>query len=193
MDIPPGALIHQEKPLFILLRGEYEIPSGVTAHSSWGEWLKLPLNGSLPPSSGDVLYDRFLATSLRCGVVLIGKQDVEISGAFVTATRFNHSCEPNVHAHWVPEEQQMYFRTLRQVKEGAELSICYDSGTLLFPKDTRKQKLLERFRFICNCVCCGLCTSDSDSRRLGLKSIVEGLAHTIPVQLRIQMVSNDRK
>lgn len=159
-------MIHQEKPFLYLCSNEYPVPPQDPQARQWQTWLRLrPDVLSLP--------ELFRTTSLRCGTIRRGTRQVETSGVFLQAARFNSSCQPNVHAHWNQREGYMDFRALRNIAADEELCICYDPPTLLYSSAERQQRLLTKFGFSCVCPPCSQENLDSDRRRTDLRRIIE--------------------
>jgi hypothetical protein len=88
------------------------------------------------------------------------------SGLYETQSLFNHSCEPNC-LKLIPanEHGASEIWTIKEVKAGEELCICYFS-----PRESSaaviRQYVEENHRFVCSCTkCCGLgyCKNDSGS------------------------------
>jgi len=73
---------------------------------------------------------------------------------------FNHSCRPNaaVYAH-ESEDELVQVRLLRDVQQGQEIAICYDSSLHKMPKQRRQALLHSRWGFECGCP---RCTTQSD-------------------------------
>lgn len=73
-------------------------------------------------------------------------------GILFYATRLNHSCVPNV--SYKREGNHMVFRTKRAIKAGEEIFDAYISPNL--SKSERKEQLLARYGFDCQCCRCKL-------------------------------------
>lgn len=71
-------------------------------------------------------------------------------GILFTATRLNHSCEPNVAYH--RDGNHMIFKTKHLIKAGEELFDSYISTNM--SKGERKEALLRRYGFDCQCCRC---------------------------------------
>ncbi|KAI0760521.1 SET domain-containing protein [Fomes fomentarius] len=74
------------------------------------------------------------------------------AGVFLTASRFNGSCHPNVYHHLDPESHQMVFRAVTDIAAGEELCITYCN--ILATRHERQAELKESFRFECCCIAC---------------------------------------
>ena len=98
----------------------------------------------------------------------------ELAGIFLTASRFNSSCTPNVSKAWDEIRNVMVFRTLRDIQEGEEL--CFNYCDVLATKDERKRILQDEFGFECNCSAClleGDEAAESDRRRTAILRLFE--------------------
>lgn len=69
------------------------------------------------------------------------------------ASLFNHSCRPNA-AVGNPGGDKVQVRAIRNVKEGQELCICYDSALFWLPTERRRPELRRRWGFECGCPRC---------------------------------------
>lgn len=90
----------------------------------------------------------------------------EFSGPCVyeIASRFNHDCLPNM-ARGFSEESYIVFRALRDIKKGEELSNNYIQAS--GPTEVRRQALLKKYRFVCQCQSC------RENRFLSLSDVME--------------------
>lgn len=104
------------------------------------------------------------------------------AAVFLLASRFNHSCMPNVHYSWqhkLGSSGPQVFHALRDIAPGEELTISYlgirgtvDSAT------NRQERLMSCFKFKCVCSCCVLTGSarlESDSRRKEIDDMVQAV------------------
>ncbi|KAK4705358.1 hypothetical protein P7C70_g847, partial [Phenoliferia sp. Uapishka_3] len=107
-------------------------------------------------------------------------------GLYGVASRFNHSCVPNVNHHFDRERKVLVYMATRDVEADEELCSYYTF--LLAPSKQRKQELEERFKFTC---ACEVCSSDeatisaSDKRRGAIKATLEAIPTLIASPLRI--------
>jgi len=135
------------------------------------------LSASSTPSGHGLHYDKFKANALRCGTYRHPNLQIEeaASGFFPLSSRINSSCVPNLHAHWNARKQHMEFRALRTIHQGEELCICYDVNTLLYSKEDRRQRLHDRYGFVCRCRICSrpLSTHNSDLLRSSHREIIK--------------------
>lgn len=91
------------------------------------------------------------------------------AGVFLTASRFNGSCHPNVYHHLDPESHRMVFRAVTDIAAGEELCITYCD--ILATRHERQAELKESFRFECCCIACSRTGQEvrrSDDRRTRL-------------------------
>ncbi|KAI9209539.1 uncharacterized protein BJ171DRAFT_453684 [Polychytrium aggregatum] len=72
-------------------------------------------------------------------------------GLFPLASMFNHSCSPNC-SFVGGSHGRLVIRTLRPIARGEELCVSYVD--LFYPKDKRREKLLETKFFFCDCSRC---------------------------------------
>jgi hypothetical protein len=73
------------------------------------------------------------------------------SDVFWLASRFNHSCIPNVHNAYNPTIRMETFHSTRDIEAGEELTISYVSGISV--RDER-QAQLKSWGFQCSCPAC---------------------------------------
>jgi hypothetical protein len=68
---------------------------------------------------------------------------------------FNHSCLPNAAVYAAAEGKgRVQVRMIRDVAEGQEVAICYDSALLSREREYRQQQLMARWGFRCGCPRC---------------------------------------
>lgn len=163
--ITRGTRILEEPPLFklILARGEGATAQALKALSEKDieGFLRLTnCHPNMPLLSGIVETN-----SMPCGATGIGPIAAK-AGLFLTASRFNSSCRPNVNNIWHEESQTIRIYALRDIADGEELCLCYVS--LLDTKAERHKDTMRAFAFECTCVACrltGVEASISDNRR----------------------------
>ena len=100
------------------------------------------------------------------------------AGVFLTASRFNSSCHPNVYHYLDPNLRQMVFRAATDIAPGEELCITY--AELFATRDERRAELQRSFRFTCHCVACARTGEDlkrSDDRRTRVADIFNELPY----------------
>lgn len=113
----------------------------------------------------------------------VGKQGEDESpggtytGLFSVASRFNHSCVPNVHYEHVrlPSSPRpgaadvMILYALRDIEEGEELTLNYGStggnkqGENDWHVGTRRARLRRKYGFVCDCALCMIQSNSSSS------------------------------
>ncbi|KAH9941878.1 SET domain-containing protein [Epithele typhae] len=107
------------------------------------------------------------------------ERDEELDGIFLQASRFNHSCRPNVAFAWDPHAGRATFRALRDVSAGEEMCINYAGVDVLGTLAERRSIALEDFGFRCACEVCALegeAAVESDRRRAGIRRLFEDVA-----------------
>ena len=106
----------------------------------------------------------------------LGGADRAGGGLFLTTSRMNHSCRPNVNHHWSPELQMTLVFAARDIAAGEELCTTYGPSEWM-GTGGRREFLSERFKFVCNCEMC-LEGNDGggDDRMEAIRSLQEGIA-----------------
>ena len=74
-------------------------------------------------------------------------------GLFLTISRINHSCRPNVNNFWRENLQRTVILAMRDIEAGEELFTTYGPGSCMDTK-SRREYLYDRFAFHCNCEMC---------------------------------------
>ncbi|KAH9910841.1 uncharacterized protein B0H18DRAFT_1129420 [Fomitopsis serialis] len=95
-------------------------------------------------------------------------------GIFLTASRINHSCTPNVGRIWDSGQQALVFRTLHPVQAGEEL--CMNYVDVLGTREERNAHLADYFGFQCACAVCALLGEElaqSDQRRATVRRLYD--------------------
>lgn len=90
---------------------------------------------------------------------------------FLTATRFNHSCLPNIYYSWSEKRDEIVLHSMTDIPEGEEMTICY--GRAFCTRDQRQSEL-RIYNFYCGCPACQTETASgkaSESRRLVMKAL----------------------
>ncbi|CAK0824209.1 unnamed protein product [Prorocentrum cordatum] len=78
---------------------------------------------------------------------------------FRTLARANHSCLPTC----IVDGDEGTLRLVRDVAAGDELTVSYlDDATLMWPRDRRREELIDRYDFLCRC---GRCEAPEDDVR----------------------------
>lgn len=103
------------------------------------------------------LHDHYASAS-ACGVALTNAlpvgEDSEGAALCLAASRFNHSCVPNVNHTWHEDRGVYTFRAMRDIEAGEELTICYATDILYGTAEERRDETKERFLFRCKCTAC---------------------------------------
>ena len=85
---------------------------------------------------------------------------VDKCGLYMTISRINHSCAPNVVWSWIQRDKSKsvkQVRVCRKIKEGEEILASYIGGRGTFPsKEDRQMMLRETWNFECSCEVCSL-------------------------------------
>ena len=91
------------------------------------------------------------------------------SGAavFPNAARFNHSCVPNACFTWNEGIEGETIHTMREVKKGEEITLCYVD--MEHDKRTRAWEL-KHYGFVCGCEACGDAEDVGGNAYVGYKS-----------------------
>ena len=120
--------------------------------SAYAKSLKLQLSQPMVKSICEsVDIDRFIDFSTK--VRFNGIMTTSGFAIFSTSSRFSHSCLPN--CYWEPfNVSTLVTRTIRPIKKGEELTICYNEEFTLNPTYQRRVKYLTSKEFLCNCERC---------------------------------------
>ena len=81
--------------------------------------------------------------------------DPPAAAVFATASRFNHSCNPNAHQNWNAATRRMTVHALESIPRGEEITISYRAGTGEVRAE-RRAALLAECGFECCCPWCEL-------------------------------------
>ncbi|KAL5370967.1 hypothetical protein DPSP01_014567 [Paraphaeosphaeria sporulosa] len=73
------------------------------------------------------------------------------NAVYLHASRFNHSCIPNVEVHWNPALEKQTCHAIRDIKAGEELTITYIP---LYLARIERQARLHHWGFQCACAAC---------------------------------------
>ncbi|KAK0779642.1 hypothetical protein LTR02_014355 [Friedmanniomyces endolithicus] len=123
----------------------------------------LSLHNNFPgryPFSGTVKTN-----PLPCG------PESDIGGVYATASLINHSCLPNAHNNWNPDDGRETIHAIQSISSGEEITICYSKGG---PSTDRRSGLKQAFGFDCDCSTCSLPPVElqaSDARRLRIQQL----------------------
>lgn len=99
----------------------------------------------------------------------------DTGGVYPSICLINHSCLPNSHNNWNPENGHETIHAIRPINAGEEITISYDNGG---PSKVRLAKLAEAFGFDCDCVVCSLHPTEchaSDVRRSQIQSLDDAI------------------
>lgn len=111
--------------------------------------------------------DQFLGIIRTVGLP-IELNDAE-GGVFLEACRINHSCDNNAQKRWNKRIERHTVHALRKIPKGEEITIYYlglDSS-----RETRREKLQDKFGFLCACPMCSLATTESQENDQRLERI----------------------
>jgi len=114
-----------------------------------------------------------------------------LGGLFLTLSRMNHSCMPNVNHYWREELQMTLIFACRDIAAGEEMCTIYGPSHFMDTK-SRRQYLHERFAFICHCQ---MCTEGNlkggDDRMAKMNSLLEDIALSPSSSSSSSFTSND--
>ncbi|KFY99956.1 hypothetical protein V500_01225 [Pseudogymnoascus sp. VKM F-4518 (FW-2643)] len=134
-DIPESTVVMRELALFLATDGKGHLAEelGKLSAGERTEFSKLACYELLDRDRDMAIFktNRF-RTGSSCGI-------------FLTASRFNHSCNPIIRYSYDYTRRQLIFVTKRNVKEGEELTIMYTPN----PQD-----LSIDYGFLCDCGVC---------------------------------------
>lgn len=79
-------------------------------------------------------------------------------GLYFTMTHINHACVPNaVHSYVMGDIKKHQLRALMDIEKDQEILVSYMSEKICYDsRDCRREKLWERFVFLCSCSECSL-------------------------------------
>ena len=118
-------------------------------------------DGQDDDGQANITYGLYQTNSLR----LTGK-DHKDGALFLTMSRINHSCRPNVNFFWRGDLQKLVVIALADIQVGQELYGSYGPSELMDTKG-RREHLLKEFGFHCMCSMCVAAQTDGgvmDSR-----------------------------
>ncbi|ORY91709.1 hypothetical protein BCR35DRAFT_298989 [Leucosporidium creatinivorum] len=96
---------------------------------------------------------------------------VTYTGVFPLYSRINHACDANARPEWDWERFELGVRTTRAVKAGEELCVTY---IVPFQKRReRREELLVKWRFECQCSWCSLSDEESAKRDIEREKMAE--------------------
>jgi len=177
VDFPPGKSIHREDPL-IVIEGDYGVYSlkpgilsskfkGLSAEEktafvalSKSCGISETCLGQLCTPEEAPLLDIISTNGFKkdmCDVYPMKKnQQGKCTAVYQTISRFNHSCYPN--AVFCDHE----VRSIRDIKEGDEITISYLAQSKLRSYSERQRELQQGFGFTCTC---RLCAAEEEVKR----------------------------
>lgn len=86
--------------------------------------------------------------------------DNEGSALYALQSACNHSCEPNVKAHFLKNNFTLSMLAVRDINAGEEILVSYlDDCTVSRSRHTRQKILMENYLFKC---CCNKCICEAD-------------------------------
>ena len=114
-------------------------------------------NACLPDETEEKAVRIFVANCIN----LCGHQEMNItkSGLYMTISRVNHSCAPNVVWSWIEEDESRSVkevRVCRKINEGEEILASYIPSHEIFPSKDDRHTMLRNWNFTCNCEVCSL-------------------------------------
>ena len=116
------------------------------------------------------------------------EMNVNKSGLYMTISRINHSCAPNVVWSWLLKDKSRsvkQLRVIREIKEGEEILASYLVDGNRFPsRGERQMKLRATWNFTCNCEVCSLTGEELKKNEDGRRKIQE-LHDAIPIKASI--------
>jgi hypothetical protein len=166
VDLPKGTIIMKEIPVRLDEPNDYRfyqfklmkkllthhkkdfmklVPSSIDSHAKFDEELMKEGREKFFPELSMNLLKLYYLKYKRNAFSFDGNP-----GILFTATRLNHSCDPNVAYH--REGNHMIFKTKHLIKAGEELFDSYISTNM--GKGERKEALLRRYGFDCQCCRC---------------------------------------
>ncbi|KZT34899.1 SET domain-containing protein [Sistotremastrum suecicum HHB10207 ss-3] len=170
--IPKGTLILSEQALFKLdaSASAEEIKDTLDSLSREEQREFLALTNTFRGEM-KTLAGIFKTNALPCVPFKSRKKYARRCGIFPEASRFNHSCSPNVNYVWYDKQGQMRLYALRDIASGEELTIAYGKPVLA-TREERWKVIEADFGFRCDCLMCcreGRALDESNRRRNELR------------------------
>ena len=98
------------------------------------------------------------------------------SGLFLTISRINHSCRPNVNHIWRPDLQKTLIQATRTIHSGEGIFTSYGPSECLSTFD-RRTYLENKYSFVCDCTMCQEGNEyGGDDRMIELNTIFDELS-----------------
>ena len=167
-DVRIGERVLVEKPFFVVTR-PYD------KHKVLLQFERMPLPRRKQymqlycPDRSDNPYMTDVMRIFEANCFNIGDK----AALFLTATRFNHSCLPNVYYSWSEKRNEIVFHSMINIPDGEEMTICYGFPFLAC---LERHSELRFYNFWCRCPACQTETSfgrASEARRLEMKALNE--------------------
>ena len=190
-----GELLLEEAPLLLFQNQSFEVIFGDLqdvliddrAFDLWESSLKETVESQCDEESAALFWDLAdtcsepgFKTALGIARTNALGLDADSAGLFLFLSRFNHSCQPNVHHSWQEDRGTQVLRASCSIAEGEELCISYLSLlALCAPTRERLGEISDRFGFDCACTACSAGerrTRDSDWKRERLSQLCAALS-----------------
>ncbi|OLP90394.1 SET domain-containing protein 5 [Symbiodinium microadriaticum] len=190
-----GELLLEEAPLLVFQHQSFEVIFGDLqdvlfddrTFDLWETSLKETVNsqcGSENTAKFWELADTCSAPGVKTALGIARTNalglDEDSAGLFLFLSRFNHSCEPNVHHSWQEDRGMKVLRASCSIAANEELCISYLSLlALCAPTRERLGEISDRFGFDCACRACSAGARrmrDSDWRRERLSQLCAALS-----------------
>jgi SET domain len=178
MAIPKGTRILSESPLFRMPMGGPKndisrevVLEAIAALSVEQKKKFVSLHNSYSDTDGQLL-GRVRTNGLPLGI------DGPAGGLFLEASRINHSCDPNAHASWNDNLEELTIHATKDIAKGDEVAIYYLSHRA--NRTARHKALQEGMRISCACRLCSLPIAErkkSDERLNAIQRLNDSLAN----------------
>lgn len=89
--------------------------------------------------------------------LVVSRESIHLGQAvYLSASRFNHSCDPNALALFGSDGNpcQLQVQMIKAVNAGQEVTISYGPLATKHTKNDRKKKLKDDYYFDCQCISC---------------------------------------
>ncbi|WAQ91515.1 hypothetical protein PtA15_14A399 [Puccinia triticina] len=176
-----GDYVQQLYPVALFTRTEpvWETPFGQSIQRQAIDHLPLQTRAALSRLAGsgqteDEFISRMIGANTFSTYHMAGENDLELSALYLGASRFNHSCKPNVYYYIDHETQLMHIKAYEPIEVGEELTISYVFQELY--QEDRQRRLRDLYGFDCTCPHCLLSeelVEQSDRRIWRLKELRE--------------------
>ncbi|POW08776.1 hypothetical protein PSTT_07253, partial [Puccinia striiformis] len=157
-DLQMGEYVGRERPvcLFPTSQPMWSTPLGVDICRQAIDHLPPQTRASIAALAGEgATADVFLWEVIKTNNFghNIYRGDSTVYGAlFLSASRFNHSCRPNVVDYLTPDTMTMHTKAAEPIAKGEELTLDYTSPEAY--RKARQEKLKDSWNFICTCSHC---------------------------------------